>query len=69
VRAALDARRPKLGVLPSSKLVYLCAEKEQSEKFEQAALKFPRRYLDERAPTLKNFAKVVRSLQQRQLDE
>jgi len=29
-------------------------------------LKFLRRYLDEREPTLKKFAKVVRTLEQRQ---
>jgi hypothetical protein len=28
--------------------------------FERAAMKFLRRYLDEKDPTLKNFAKVVR---------
>ena len=27
-------------------------------------MKFPRRYLDEKEPTLKNFAKVVRSLEE-----
>jgi len=32
-------------------------------------MKFLRRYLGEKDPTLKNFAKVVRSLEQRQLDE
>ena len=29
-------------------------------------MKFLRRYLDEKEPTLKNFAKVVRTLEQRQ---
>ena len=47
------------------KLVRLYAEKE-SPKFERAAMKWLRRYLDERTPTLKNFARVVRSLEQRQ---
>jgi hypothetical protein len=32
-------------------------------------MKWLRRYLDERSPTLKNFAKIVRSLEQRQLDD
>jgi hypothetical protein len=32
-------------------------------------MKWLRRYLEERSPTLKNFAKVVRSLEQRQLDD
>ena len=50
-------------------LTYLYAEKEQWEKFERAALKWLRRYLDEKEPTLKNFAKVVRQFEQRQLDE
>jgi len=30
-------------------------------------MKFLRRYLDEKEPTLKNFAKVVRELEQRRL--
>jgi hypothetical protein len=29
-------------------------------------MKWLRRYLDEKSPTLKNFAKVVRSLEERQ---
>jgi len=32
-------------------------------------MKFLRRYLDEKEPTLKNFAKVLRKLEQWQLDE
>jgi hypothetical protein len=36
---------------------------------EDATMKWLRRYLDERSPTLKNFAKIVRSLEQRQLDD
>jgi hypothetical protein len=28
-----------------------------------------RRYLDEKSPTIKNFAEVVRSLKRRQVDE
>jgi hypothetical protein len=47
------------------KLVYLYAEKEQWDKYERAAMKLLRRYLDEKEPTLKNFAKVVRELEQR----
>jgi hypothetical protein len=31
--------------------------------------KWLRRYLDEKSPTLKNFAKVVREFEQRELDE
>ena len=48
--------------------VYLHAEKE-SPKYEKAAMKFLRRYLDEKSPTLKNFATVVRELEQRQSQE
>jgi len=32
-------------------------------------MKWLRRYLQEREPMLKNFAKVVRELEQRQIDE
>ena len=39
----------------------------KSRKLEQAAIRFLRRYLDEKSPTLKNFAKVVRQLEQRPL--
>ena len=46
------------------KLVHLYAEKE-SPKYERAALKWLRRYLEEREPTLKEFARVVRSLEER----
>jgi hypothetical protein len=35
------------------------AEKE-SPKYERAAIKWLRRYLAEKEPTLKNFAKIVR---------
>jgi hypothetical protein len=50
------------------KLTHLYAEKEQWDKFERAALRWLRRYLDEKKPTLQNFAKVVRELEQRRLD-
>ena len=46
------------------KLVHL-SEKE-SPKFKKAAMKFLRRYLDEKKPTLKNFAKVVRGFEERE---
>jgi hypothetical protein len=32
-------------------------------------MKWLRRYLDERSPTFKNFAKIIRSVEQRQFDE
>ena len=38
---------------------------EESPNYEKAAMKLLRRYLDEKEPTLKNFAKVVRELEQR----
>ena len=48
------------------KLVCLYAEK-GSPKFERAAMKWLRRYLEEKTPTLGDFAKVMRSLEQRGL--
>jgi hypothetical protein len=66
-RSTAQLPRARLGGEPALRLVYLYAEKE-SAKFEKAALKWLQRYLDEKSPTLKNFAKVVRSLEQRQLD-
>jgi hypothetical protein len=49
------------------RLVDLYGERE-SPKFERAAVKWLKRYLDERSPTLKNIAKVTASLAQRQRD-
>jgi hypothetical protein len=40
-----------------------------SPKYEREALKWLRRYLEEKEPTLKNLAKVVRNLEERELDE
>jgi hypothetical protein len=48
------------------KLAHLYSAKE-SPKFEKAAMRFLRR-LDERSPTLKNFAKVVDELARRERD-
>jgi hypothetical protein len=64
--AALDL--PRVSLEDALKLVQLYVEKE-SPKYERAALKWLRCYIDEKEPTLKNLAKVVRSLEQRQLDE
>jgi len=50
----------------SSRISY--AEKEQWEKLERAAMKWLRRYLADKEPTLKNFAKVVRSLEEPSFD-
>ena len=41
------------------------AEEKESPKFERAAMKWLRRYLDENELTFKEFAKLVRSLEQR----
>ena len=46
--------------------MHLYAEKE-SPKFERAAMRFLKRYLAERKPTLRNFAKVVRDLEAREI--
>ena len=59
---------PRLSLEDALRLVHLYAEK-QSPKFERAAMRWLERYLLERTPTLRNFAKVVRSLEQRGLDE
>ena len=58
---------PHVPLEDALKLVYLYAEKE-SPKYERAAMKWLRRYLEEKEPTLKEFAKVVRSLEERQPD-
>jgi hypothetical protein len=44
------------------------AEKEPWEKYERAAMRFLERYLAEKSPALKNFAKVVRRLEERQTE-
>jgi hypothetical protein len=49
---------------PEDALVHLYAEKE-SPKYERGAMRWLRRYLAEKEPTFKNFAKVVRSLEGR----
>ena len=58
---------PHVPLEDALKLVYLYAEKE-SPKYERAALRWLLRYLEEKDPTLKNFAKEVRSLEARELD-
>ena len=64
---ARDLPRP-LSLEDALRLVHLYADKE-SPKFERAAMRWLRRYLDEKSPTLKNFAKVVRSFDERQQSE
>jgi hypothetical protein len=61
---ARDLPRP-LSLEDAYKLTYLYAEKEQWDKFERAAMKWLRRYLDEGSPTLANFTKLVQSLEER----
>jgi predicted metal-dependent HD superfamily phosphohydrolase len=61
---ARELPRP-LSLEDALKLTHLYAEKEQWEKFERAAMKWLRRYLDEKEPTLKSFAKVVQELEAR----
>jgi pyrroloquinoline quinone (PQQ) biosynthesis protein C len=55
---------PKVSLEDALKLVYLYAEKE-SPKFDKAALRWLRRYLEERSPELSEVAKVVAELTQR----
>jgi hypothetical protein len=64
VAEAVARELPQVSLEDALKLVYLYAEKE-SPKFERAAMKWLRRCLDEKEPTLKNFAKVVAELDQR----
>jgi DNA-directed RNA polymerase specialized sigma54-like protein len=68
IAEAVAREMPQVSLEDALKLVHLYAEKE-SPKYEAAAMKWLRRYLDERSPTLKNFAKVVRSLEHRQRDD
>jgi hypothetical protein len=64
---ARELPRP-LSLEDALRLVHLYAAKE-SPKYEKAAMRWLKRYLDERSPTLKNFAKVVRSLDERRQHE
>ena len=50
------------------KLTHLYAEKEQWDKFERAAMRWLGRYLVEGSPSLREFAKVARQLEQRLLE-
>lgn len=64
--AAEDAARelPNLPLEDALQLVHLYAEKE-SPKFEAAAKRWLGRYLEERSPTLLDFAQMAASLAQR----
>ena len=64
--AEAEAREmPRVSLEDALKLVYLYAEKESPKYDERAAMKWLRRYLDEKEPTLENLAKIVRELEQR----
>ncbi len=65
IAEAVAREMPQVSLEDALKLVHLYAEKEQWDKFERAAMRWLRRYLDENSPTLKNFAKVVRNLEQK----
>lgn len=64
--AAEDAARelPTLPLEDALKLVYLYAEKD-SPKYEAAARRWLRRYLDERSPTPLDFAQMAARLTER----
>ena len=67
VAEAVARELPRVSLEDALKLVHLYALKE-SPKFEPAAMRWLGRYLYERSPTLKNFAKAVREFEQRRLD-
>jgi hypothetical protein len=64
VAEAVARDLPQVPLEDALRLVHLYAEKE-SPKYERPAVRWLRRYLNEASPTLKNFAKVVRSLEER----
>jgi hypothetical protein len=69
VAEAVARELPKVSVEDALKLTHLYAEREQWDKFERAAMRFLERYLEEKEPTLQNFAKVVREFEERREDE
>ena len=60
VAEAVARDLPKVPLEDALRLVHLYAEKE-SPKYERAAMRWLERYLVERTPTLRNFAKAVAS--------
>jgi hypothetical protein len=64
VAEAVARELPKVSLEDALKLVHLYAAKE-SPKYEAAAMKWLRRYLNESSPTLDNVAKVTASLARR----
>jgi hypothetical protein len=67
VAEAVARELPQISLEDALCLVHLYAEKE-SPKFEPAAMRWLERYMLERTPTLRSFAKVVRSLEGRRSD-
>jgi beta-lactamase class D len=67
VAEAVARELPKVSLEDALKLVHLYAKKE-SPKFEKAAVKWLRRYLNESSPTLDSVAKVTASLARRDQD-
>jgi hypothetical protein len=65
LRRAVAREMPQVSLEDALKLVHLYAEKESPE-CEAAAMKWLRRYLDERSPTLKNFAEITARLAKRE---
>jgi hypothetical protein len=61
VAEAVAGELPKVSLEDALKLVHLYAQKE-SPKFERAAVKWLRRYLNEASPELSDVAKVVAEL-------
>jgi hypothetical protein len=53
IAEAVAREMPQVSLEDALKLVHLY-EEEESPKFERAAMKWLRRYLDERSPTLQN---------------
>jgi len=67
VAEAVARDMPHVPLEDALKLVHLYAEKE-SPKYENAAMKFLRRYLAEKEPTLRNLAEIVANLARQQPD-
>jgi hypothetical protein len=61
VAEAVARELPKVSLEDALRLVHLYGEKE-SPKYERAAMRWLERYLTERTPALRNFAKVVEDL-------
>ncbi len=69
VAEAVARELPHVPLEDALKLTRLYAEKERWDKFERAATRWLRRYLDEKSPTLGNFAQIVVELERRRTGE